>query len=65
MKTPPKIIWVDFDDRGHVVSGGEGCARYDGEHTYVRAQPFVTDTGRDMDEILDEAFRAVFIGEKE
>jgi len=65
MKTPPKIIWVDFDDSGHVVSGGEGCARYDGEHTYVRAETFVLDIGRDIDEILDEAFRAVFIGEKE
>lgn len=64
MKMPPKTIWVDFDDRGHVVSGGEGFARYEGEHTYVRAQPFVTDTGRDMDEILDEAFRAVFRGEE-
>jgi len=36
-----------------------------GEYTHVRVKPFVTDIGRDMDEILDEAFRAVFRGEKQ
>lgn len=34
MDNLPKTIWVDFNDRGEVVAGGPGEAKYDGETTY-------------------------------
>ena len=34
----PDTIWVDFNEDGAVVAGGAGPARYEGEHTYVKAQ---------------------------